>query len=278
MVSITFDQKEDFQFVYEHLIKDRDVQQKVSVNEEELTLSVQVEPYNAKLCYHISKCIVRCVSTIYEKRWMKQILTTKYYYHDKDEIGEITAIAKSIGEGDKEELPRSDRYTKRVDLLHRSTFSCIEQGGTILFDSYLRFRTGPYRALLTELIGEAIDEYKLEQEYQNFIEALRLLLKSREALQEKVVLVFDGRYQLYDLSGRKLNGIHETLDNIPNGLSLEEIDSEILLPLLILAPKEIYLYTEDTEEGLAQTIRNVFEERLCFFSLSRVKNFFSGNH
>ena len=278
MVSITFDQKADFQFVYEHLVKDMNVKQRISINEAELTLSVKVEPYNAKLCYHISQCIVRCVSTNYEKQWIKQILTTKYYYQDKDEIEEITAIAKSIGEGNIEELPGADRYTNRVDLLHRSTFSCIEQGGTILFDSYLRFRTGPYRALLTELIGEAIDEYKLEQEYQNFIEALRLLLKSREALLEKVVLVFDGSYCLYDMSGHKLNGMHETLDNIPNGLSLEEIDAEIILPLLILAPKEIYLYTEDSEEGLAQTIRNVFEERLCFFPLSRVKNFFSGNH
>ncbi len=248
--------------------------QKISVNEEELTLSVQVEPYNTKLCYHISQCIVRCVSTIYEKQWMKQILMKKYFYQDKDEIGEITAIAKSIAEGNKEELPGAVRYTNRMDLLLRSTMSCIEQGGTIMFDSYLRFRTGPYRALLTELIGEAIDEYKLEQEYQNFVEALRQLLKVRETITEKVVVVFDRSYSLYDLNGKKLNGLYESLDAIPNGLSLEDIDPEILLPLLILAPSEIYLYTEDPEEGLAQTIRNVFEERLCFFPLPLFKKLF----
>ncbi|MCA0171623.1 putative sporulation protein YtxC [Bacillus sp. RAR_GA_16] len=274
MVSITFDQQADFQFVYAHLIKDMNGKQKISVNEEELTLSIQVEPYNTKLCYHISQCIVRCVSAIYEKQWMKQILMTKYLYQDKDEIGEITAIAKSIGEGNKEELPGAVRYTNRMDLLLRSTVSCIEQGGTIMFDSYLRFRTGPYRTLLTELIGEAIDEYKLEQEYQNFVEALRQLLKVRETIQEKVVVVFDHSYNLYDLNGKKLNGLYEPLDDIPNGLSLDDIDPEILLPLLILAPKEIYLYTEDVDEGLAQTIRNVFEERLCFFPLRLFKNVF----
>ncbi|WP_226656393.1 putative sporulation protein YtxC [Pseudalkalibacillus hwajinpoensis] len=274
MVSITFNQQADFQFVYEQLIKVINVQEKISVNEPDLTLSIKVEPYNSKLCHHISQCIVRCVSTIYEKQWMKKILTTKYFYQDKDEISEITAIAKSIGEGNKEELPGADRYTNRMDLLHRSTVSCIEQGGTIMFDSYLRFRTGPYRALLTELIGEAIDEYKLEQEYQNFVEALRQLLKARETVQEKVVVVFDRSYSLYDLNGKKLNGLYEPLDHIPNGLSLEDIDPEILLPLLILAPNKIYLYTEDAEEGLAQTIRNVFEERLCFFPLQLFKKNF----
>ncbi|MFK3958168.1 putative sporulation protein YtxC [Guptibacillus hwajinpoensis] len=277
MVSITFTNKDDFQFVFDQLNKFIKIGDSVIVNEEELSLSVAIGPYDTKLCYQISQCIANCVSTFYEKRWMEQLLTSTYYYQDKDEIGEITSIARSIGDGDKEDYPGAHRYANRRDVLLQSTLSCIEQGGTILFDSFLRFRTGPYRALLNELIGEAIDEYKLEQEYQNFVEGLRILLRSRQPLQKKVVLVYDKTYQLYDMNGSLLTGIEGKLEDLPVGLTIDEIDSEILFPLLLLAPEEVCIYTDDSDEGLVQTIRNVFEERLSFFSYRMSKLFFSGN-
>ena len=279
MVSITFDEKQDFLFVCEELKRVTNYQKHINCSEEEMKLSVAIEPYDTKMCYHISQCISRCVIATYEKRWMEQLLRSTYYYQNDDEIGEISAMACSIGNGDIEDLPGASRYSNRSKLLLESAISCIEQGGTISFDSFLRFRTGPYRSLLRSLIGEAIDEYKLEQEYQNFIQALRLLLKSRNVLEKRVILVFDGNYRLYDCNGNILLGrIPVQLEHLPNGLSVEEIDPEILLPLLILAPEEIYLYSDHNEEGLAQTIRNVFEERLYFFPYSMSKILFPGNH
>ncbi len=279
MVSITFNSSEDFQFVYAELNKILDGEKRVFRDEKEMMLSVVVEPYDIKTCYHISKCIAHCVDSTYEKKWMEHQLRSKYFFQDQDEIAEICEVARSIGDGDKVDVPGAERYSERKKLLLEAAISCIEHGGTISFDSFVRFRTGPYRTLLAALIGEAIDEYKLEQEYQNFVEALRVLLKSRATLTKRVALVFDGSYHLYDMTGEVLTENKEVeLENLPSGLVIEEIDPDILLPLLVLAPEEIYLYTDHNDEGLAQTIQNVFEERLYFFPYSMSKILFPGNH
>lgn len=278
LVSITFSEIEDFQFMTAELNKVAGPK-RMKCDIEAMKVSIAIEPFDTKMCYRISQCLARCVSITYEKRWMEQLLKSTYYFQDQDEIAEISGIARSIGDGNKDDIPGASRYSNRGELLLEAAISCIEQGGTISFDSFLRFRTGPYRTLLATLIGEAIDEYKLEQEYQNFVQALRLLLKSRESVTKRVILVFDGNYCLYNTNGNALT-FKEDLqsEDLPKGLSVDDIDPEILLPLLVTAPEEIYLYTDHNEEGLAQTIQNVFEERLYFFPYRMSKILFSGNH
>ncbi|WP_347549340.1 sporulation protein YtxC [Pseudalkalibacillus hwajinpoensis] len=279
LISITFNSTSDFQFVQEQLQKVLDSKKQLIVDQGGLMVSVAIEPYDTKTCFNISKCLALCVTTIYENQWMDQLLRSTYFFQDDDEIAEISAIARSIGEGDREDVPGAMRFTNREKLVLEAAYACIEQGGTISFDSFIRFRMRPYRSLLNALVGEAIDEYKLEQEYQNFVDALRFFLKKREPIEKRVVLVFDGDYRLYDSQGRDLPLQMEQLSGeLPDGLRVDDIDPDILLPLLILAPEEIYLYTDHSEEGLAQTIRNVFEERLHFFSHRMSKIHFSGNH
>ncbi|KMM37435.1 sporulation protein YtxC [Guptibacillus hwajinpoensis] len=278
MVSITFSDLEDFEFMTAQLTKVTDHPKRVKSDREALKVSIAIEPYDTRMCYLISQCLA-LLGTTYEKRWMDQLLKSTYYFQDQDEIAEISAIARNIGDGNIDDIPGASRYSNRHDLLLEAAVSCIEQGGTISFDSFLRFRTGPYRSLLASLIGEAIDEYKLEQEYQNFVQALRILLKSRDTVTKRAILVFNGSYHLYNATGQVLTcqeGLR--IEDLPNGLSVEDIDPDILLPLLVAAPEEIHFYTDDNEEGLAQTIRNVFEERIYFFPYCMSKILFSGNH
>lgn len=278
MVSITFSDLEDFEFMTAQFIKVTDHPTRIKSDREAMRVSIAIEPYDTGMCYRISRCLA-LLATTYEKRWMEQLLKSIYYFQDQDEIAEISAIARNIGDGNKEDIPGASRYSNRHDLLLEAAVSCIEQGGTISFDSFLRFRTRPYRSLLASLIGEAIDEYKLEQEYQNFVQTLRVLLKSRDTVTKRVILVYDGGYRLYNARGQVLTCQEELrAEDLPNGLSVDDIDPDILLPLLVAAPEEIHLYTDDNEEGLAQTIRNVFDERLYFFPYCMSKILFSGNH
>lgn len=46
------------------------------------------------------------------------------------------------------------------------------------------------------------------------------------------------------------------------------IDSSILAPLVSIAPNIIYLYTDDIDDGMIQTIQNVFQERIFLCSQS----------
>ncbi len=57
------------------------------------------------------------------------------------------------------------------------------------FSSYVRFRLRTYREMVAKLAEVAIDEYKLEQEYQMFIETLRQQVRSRKSRLSCVHLI-----------------------------------------------------------------------------------------
>lgn len=281
LISLTFKNKADFEFVHTALItRLRGSNKTTLVDDAELVLSVSVEPYDSRTCFEIADCLALCIKTTYEKTWMQNILTSTYYFKDMGEIDEICALARSIGDGDRIDVPRTEAYRERFTILRDAAFCCVEQGGTISFDSFLVFRTRPYQKLLSALVAEAIDEYKLEQEYQNFIEDLRQLLQLRSSRREEINLLYDGSYHLVDDSGNKLKLKRSEMyfEDLPNELTTDEIDPDILLPLLYFAPDKINVFTDHIEEGLTQTICNVFQERLCFFPFHMSKIFFSGNH
>ncbi|WP_377888217.1 putative sporulation protein YtxC [Alkalihalobacillus sp. R86527] len=281
LISLTFKNKADFEFVHTALITRLKRSNKSTlIDEGELVLSVSVEPYDSRTCFEIADCLALCIKTTYEKAWMQNILTSAYYFKDMEEIDEICALARSIGDGDRIDVPRTEAYRERFTILRDSAFCCVEQGGTISFDSFLVFRTRQYKKLLSSLVAEAIDEYKLEQEYQNFIEDLRQLLQLRSSKKEKMNLLYDGSYHLIDENGNKfkVKQCEMCFEELPNALTTDEIDPEILLPLLYFAPEKINVFTDQMEEGLTQTICNVFQERLRFFPFHMSKIFFSGNH
>lgn len=51
------------------------------------------------------------------------------------------------------------------------------------------------------------------------------------------------------------------------------VDSVTIAPLLSIAPSAIYLYSDDFEQPLVRTIRNIFEERLELSSIEAFYNF-----
>lgn len=65
--------------------------------------------------------------------------------------------------------------------------------------SFQTFRLGNYYEQLREYVEAAIDEYKMEQEYQNFIQTLRDYVTSNTPRMEKVHIVHDGTFTLWEL-------------------------------------------------------------------------------
>lgn len=45
------------------------------------------------------------------------------------------------------------------------------------------------------------------------------------------------------------------------------VDSATIAPLLSIAPSVVYVYTNDSEQPLVRTIKNIFEERVAVFRI-----------
>ncbi|WP_207633522.1 sporulation protein YtxC [Escherichia coli] len=115
----------------------------------------------------------------------------------------------------------------------------------------------------------AIDEYKMEQEYQMFIETLRQQVSSRKSRLSCVHLIFDESFIFYDDKGRRLKQ-EKLVQYIDEELLKQNdvyIDTKVIAPLLSISPKKIYLYTKEQDHNMIITLRNVFQERVQLHGL-----------
>ncbi|PLR82360.1 putative sporulation protein YtxC [Bacillus sp. V33-4] len=203
---------------------------------------------------------------IYWKReqWFRTILAENYFFNDTEEQSQIMEIIYSILDGNREELAVLLQDTNEENILKEAMDDLFQKNLSFSFDSFVKFRLRPYLDCLEKYVEISIDEYKMEQEYQIFIQTLRDFLAEREMKIRRLhLLINDGstffdehfyeikRADLVRMIDRKLLFNHPVY-----------VDSVTIAPLLSIAPAMIFLYTEDRNEPLVRTICNIFEERV----------------
>ncbi|UZJ80340.1 sporulation protein YtxC [Fictibacillus sp. KU28468] len=188
-----------------------------------------------------------------------------FYFTDKQEQAEIAAIAKEFIEQEREEVPAvKDLDTCDYHVKEAWRKILTEEGLSFTFESFVQFRLREYLDLLQIYVECAIDEYKLELEYQSFIDQLRKCAADQPFLTAEVHVAFDGKFKLYDeeyrlYSEKMLQLMHERALVLTKEFNLDE---KVLGPIMGLAPEVLYLYLEEENHGMIHTLQNVFQERL----------------
>lgn len=199
---------------------------------------------------------------------IKHQVMHKYFFREKEEIEAILEVASSLLE--EEQIKGYGFFVDEKYMIREGLQTILAEGRSFSFDSFMMFRIKTFQQSLQSFTMKAIDEYKLEQDYQSFIASLRDFLRKREPKMAKLHLVYHDAFYFYDSSFRKLER-YEISDHIDKRLLSESavyIDSVTLAPLLSIAPENLYIYTDDTEQGLIQTVKRVFEERSQIFPLA----------
>nr|WP_295969924.1 putative sporulation protein YtxC [uncultured Bacillus sp.] len=195
--------------------------------------------------------------------WLKNILVA-YYYRDEEEQQQIIEITHSIIEGKNAELnaflPKLNLKEHLLMLIHE----WLREQSIFSFDHFIKFRLRSVMNELEKYVELSLDEYKMEQEYQVFIQKLREFLSKRKPKLQNLHLLFDEGITFYnDHFAEMKRG--ELIGMIDRRLLINHpvyIDSVTIAPLLSIAPSNIHLYTNDLEQPLIRTIRNIFEERV----------------
>ena len=94
---------------------------------------------------------------------------------------QILQLAHSIMEGELEGLPLNKDDTPREHyIIQELQAICLEEN-VFSIRSFMTFRLAKYYERLRSYVEAAIDEYKMEQEYQTFIQSLRDYVMSKVA-------------------------------------------------------------------------------------------------
>lgn len=119
---------------------------------------------------------------------------------------------------------------------------------------------------LEQALEEAIDEYLMEKEYDEFIRLLRYFVEAQEPRLEKVHVVLNsgGGFQLYDNENRNLSGDYLEgflVDMADNELNYEDL---LISSLITIAPRQVILHPVDKGRCYSTigVLKSVFGERL----------------
>ncbi len=196
--------------------------------------------------------------------WAEDILRTQFYYEDAHEIEQILEIVSDMRMGERPELDQLIEKWDEHSFIRKSLDLLLDGNTPVSFDSFSTFRLKKLQLRMTEMVELAIDEYKMEQEYQMFIHMLREYLASREKKLDTIHLYSTGfGFRFFDENMKEVSR-EELTAFIDKRLLTNHplyVDSYTIAPLLSIAPDKIYVYGNG-EHNLVRTLQNIFEERI----------------
>ncbi|WLR44151.1 putative sporulation protein YtxC [Bacillus carboniphilus] len=198
------------------------------------------------------------------------IVEQKYLFLDLDEQQEILHITQSIMEGEREGIPKIEEVTPKEKHIMEALHEIIHPHLSFSMDSFITFRLNGYQETIQQYVEIAIEEYKLEQEYQNFIQSLRDYVVTRQCQLPIVHLLHEGNYNLFNNEYLPLSykELQQFIDRHFIYHHPMYIDSQLIAPLVSIAPKKLFIYTDQEDDNMLQTIQNIFQERVCVYNVN----------
>lgn len=245
------------------------------VNDEENVVSVFI---SEKVQYAVQVVVIPVMAEFIihnkEDNWILDYIENLFYFTDYEEKKQILEIAKGLMDGNNPDIPGVQDVVPREQLIVEALHDFMEIPISFSFESFLKFRMRSYNEALLQIIESAIDEYKLEQEYQTFIQGLREFREKREPKLEQLHILHDEQFYFYNHEFTEIKR-DELFKYIDRKLILHQplyIDSAVLAPLVSIAPKSISIYTDQIDNGMIQTIHNIFLENVTIYTKKSFEN------
>lgn len=248
-------------------------------NDGQKFISFRLEPNRDQAaCLALIEFLYSFFSSFHLEKKIREIIQNRYLFQDEDEVEHIAEMAMLMWEGEvvyhgANDLP--EKLRNRVSGLFKEI---VSEQVPFSFQSLWSFRMRAIQDEFVSLVGIAIDEYKLEQDYQEFIFLLRGLLEVRRPLLEEVHLVYKDEFFFYNQHFQLISK-RNLANAIDRKLMAENpmfVDSNTIAPLVSMAPRKIFIYAEDEEIRIIRTLKKIFEERIIIAHPNRFADRLNG--
>lgn len=198
---------------------------------------------------------------------IKRIIKDNYYYTNSDEIEHILELTHLILKDEHRHL-QFKNSTRPTQLLLSLFIENMINITTIHYDSIVKFRLNIFKEQLIDYIGLAIDEFKQEEDHQEFVEVLRKYISKKKSTYGEIHVLQGNNFSFFRSNGKPFTTLE--LRNIMYGEPLYIVGLDVnelnLAPLVAIAPQKINIYGDHPSDPKTLTVINVFQERVVFES------------
>lgn len=212
--------------------------------------------------YRISTALADYILDVKEKDILCRLMADHYYYRDPKEVEKIEKYAvQLLNEGNFIEPSMEFRFNRKNKLFHQF-YQYLCQHTSINLDGYLQFRLTNYTDELMEVVEHAIDEYIMDQEYQEFISLLRYFVLVQDPKMKEIHVHHSANgFELMhdDFSPVDMSEIDLFVSDIQDqDIRFEDM---IVSTLISASPEKVVIHTEDDGHNVVKTITNIFDGR-----------------
>lgn len=217
----------------------------------------------------LAEGVAEFVTEVWERNELARIVASDFYYYAADEVEYLAGSAVQM----LAELKDHDG----VPLRRRHIIDCVlehlRNNHELLIEGMLRFRMNVLQADLHRVIEQAIDEYLMDLEYQEFVKLLRYFVAAQDPgmpLLHMVCCEENGSPRLFDGEGRPL--MLDELEGAKQQANLRECGvmiEETMSALITAAPQKVHIHLalgHDNPPPIVETVKKVFADSavLCF--------------
>lgn len=211
--------------------------------------------------YYLASIITDLLMNEIAKVMMGRIARTKYHYLSEAELKLIVQNAYLYLSNLNEEGDISKTLVRHNQILAEVN-QYMEANSRFYLEGFFRFRLKDYFKELEISIEKAVENFLVEQEYNEFLRLLRYFVEIQEPRIDEVHLLVNDKKSFCLLDEQQQPVNKDQLQGVIAELNDEvEYEDLLLSALITISPRSIVLHVVNKTE-IVETILNVFRERV----------------
>lgn len=209
----------------------------------------------------LARGISRYIVEVLEESMALKIAWAQYSFATRDEGLAAEESCRKLLAGP--EVGDQAARRRRMDGIYHVLKGYLQENSYLDLDGFIAFRLQDYRDKLRETVDVAMEEYLLDQQYEEFIHLLQYFVHFQEPLTPLIHLMHKQDHEFSILNEEFTKISAPPCGGVVANIADQEMEMEdmIVSTLISLAPNRIMIHTLHPEAQIISTIRRIFGDR-----------------
>lgn len=219
----------------------------------------------------VSEILTEYIINFEEENMLKSLLHLDYTFLTNSEKTTILNTALNLIKNNDNDFLRMLILLKRRFLIKQNILEYFNDDNYLNLSGFIQFRLAGYKKMLLELIQKVIEDYKLQKEYNEFIDMLKSFVEIQKNRVSKLHIIFEenGEYLIFDEKNKNIT--EKCFEEFIETKEQNNLNNEDLLisSLITLAPKKLCLHfeSENYNKKIVNTIEQIFGNKVVVSSM-----------